>query len=107
MRLITGFSIYKSCIQTDDLVHAIQEAYKHYAVQLMFSGHDSSLDGWIQQNLTGAVQRSILVNGDGVPPLLVLICLLMWALGCAGLGIVYGVKERVDATFNLCRHHSS
>ncbi|PVH83745.1 hypothetical protein DL98DRAFT_652209 [Cadophora sp. DSE1049] len=102
---MAGAFFYHSYMQTEDLVHAIQQAYKHYAVQLMYNGQEGPMDGWSHQNLTGAVERFVLVDGEGVPPLLVLICFVTWACGCVGLGLVYGMIRREDATFNASKYH--
>lgn len=101
----TGFTSYDEPLQREDLIRAVAGAYKHYAVQVLFSGKDSPLDSWSHQNLTGAVERFVLVNGEGVPPLLVLICFLIWACGCVGLGLVYGTRRRADAVFDACKYH--
>jgi hypothetical protein len=66
----------------------------------MFNGQESIADQWTNPNITGAVPWPILVSGGGVPPLLVLICLLVWALGCLGLGLAYGARKRWADTFN-------
>jgi hypothetical protein len=57
-------------------------------------------DTWIQQNLTTAVPWPIIVGGGGVPPLLVLVCLSVWAVGCLVLGVVYGTRKRWGETFD-------
>ena len=62
------------------------------------------LDAWSHQNLTGAVERFVLVDGEDVPPLLVLICFVIWACGCVGLGLVYGTRRRDEAVFNACKY---
>jgi hypothetical protein len=90
---------------TGDLERAVQEAYKHYALQLMFNGQESIADQWTNPNITGAVPRPILLSGGGVPTSLVLICLLVWALGCLGLGLAYGARKRWADKFNGYSFH--
>jgi hypothetical protein len=83
---------YLSFMQTDDLQRAVEGAYKQYALQLMFSGQEFNM--WMNNGLTAAVPWPILVGGGGVPPLLVLVCLSAWAVGCLVLGVVYGTRKR-------------
>ncbi|KAF4611380.1 hypothetical protein G7Y89_g15634 [Cudoniella acicularis] len=91
---------YLSCMQTADLQRGLEEAYKHYALQIMFSGQESDEDVWTNPSVTAAKKWPILVGGGGVPPLLVLAFLAVWAGGCAGLGLVYGLRKRWASTFN-------
>ena len=85
---------YSSLIQTPDLQSAIIDAYQHYAIQLMFLGEDTLNDTWSNDNVTAAVPWTLLKAGGGVPPLLIVVTTLLWALGCAGLSIVYGFRKR-------------
>ncbi|KAH8772358.1 hypothetical protein BGZ57DRAFT_928757 [Hyaloscypha finlandica] len=72
---------YLSCMQTDDL--------------------ESDRDAWTNSNVAGTVSWPILVaGGGGVPPLLVLVCLLIWAVSCLVLGLVYGMQKRWAGTFD-------
>ncbi len=65
----------------------------------MFNGQENNV--WLNPNITSSVPWPILTaGGDGVPPLLVLICLIMWAFGCVVLGLVYGERKRWSATFD-------
>lgn len=94
-----GLLTYPSCMQTDDLIRAVEGAYKQYALQLMFS--DQEFETWVNDNLTAAVPLPIIIGGGGVPPLLVLVCLLAWAVSCTVLGVVYGTKKRSGETFDV------
>jgi len=51
-------------------------------------------------NVTTAVPWTILQAGGGVPPLLVVITMLIWAVSCAGLSLVYGFRKRWAETFD-------
>jgi hypothetical protein len=73
---------------------------KHYALALMFSEQESDRDIWISSTLTAAAAWPILVDGGGVPPLLGLVCLSVWAIGCLVLGLVYGTRKRWAAIFD-------
>jgi hypothetical protein len=51
-------------------------------------------------NVTSAIPWTLLQAGGGVPPLLIAIAMLIWAVGCAGLSLRYGFRERWAATFD-------
>ena len=58
--------------------------------------------GPILTDLVGSVPWTQLVAADnGVPPLLVLVMLLMWAVGCVVLGVLYSFRKRWDAYFSV------
>jgi hypothetical protein len=94
-----GFAYYSSLIQTSDLRDAFVTAYQHYAIQLMFYGTNGGA-AWENDNVTTAAPWTILQAGGGVPPLLVVITILIWAVGCAGLSLAYGFKKRWAETFD-------
>ncbi|KIW81818.1 hypothetical protein Z517_04844 [Fonsecaea pedrosoi CBS 271.37] len=97
---LTGFVTYTRLMQRADLQRALEEAYKHYALALMFYGQENTVDEWPNPTLNPTVKRPILVDGGGVPPLLVLVLFSIWASGCLVLGLAYGLRKRHSATFD-------
>ncbi|OAG43221.1 hypothetical protein AYO21_02507 [Fonsecaea monophora] len=96
----TGFVTYTRLMQRADLQRALEEAYKHYALALMFYGQENTVDEWPNPTLDPTVRRPVLVDGGGVPPLLVLVLFSIWASGCSVLGLAYGFRKRHSATFD-------
>lgn len=95
---ISGFTNYASVLQADDLKRSVLLAYKTYAVQAIYNGQDGGQNGkdglWHSPNVKAAVASVTLTKGGGVPPLLVVILMLLWASGCMILGVVYGLRKR-------------
>jgi len=47
------------------------------------------------ENVTSAVPWTILqAGGGGVLPLLIIITMVIWAVGCAVLSLIYGFRKR-------------
>lgn len=104
-----GFPHYQSLIQTPELQDAFVTAYQQYALQLMF--YDTAGAALENDNVTIAVPWTILqAGGGGVPPLLIVVTMTIWAVGCAGLSLVYGFRKRFAETFDdhylycFCKH---
>ncbi|RFU24651.1 hypothetical protein B7463_g11686, partial [Scytalidium lignicola] len=95
---IPGFTNYASVLQASDLQRSILLAYKSYALQAIYNGDDGLLHDneiWQSPNLTTANLLPILdKNAGGIPPLLVLILMCLWAAGCAILCALYGLRKR-------------
>jgi hypothetical protein len=51
-------------------------------------------------NVTAAIPWTLLQAGGGVPPLLIVITMVIWAVGCASLSLVYGFRERWAGSFD-------
>ncbi|PMD31021.1 hypothetical protein L207DRAFT_641186 [Hyaloscypha variabilis F] len=90
--------LYNSLIQTPQLRDAFIAAYQQYAIQLMF--YDTAGLPLENSNVTAAIPWTLLQAGGGVPPLLVVITMLIWAVGCAGLCLVYGFRVRWAESFD-------
>ncbi len=86
--------------QSEDLQRAIVAAYRQYAAQLMYFDVSHPDSAWKSRNLTAAVSWTWMRKGSGVPPLLVLIMMWIWALACAGLSVLYGFGRRWEETVN-------
>jgi hypothetical protein len=85
-----------------DLQHAMVKAYQQAAVKLMYSTQDNIYRAWTQPNLTAAVPWTILVpSSPGVPPLLILVCLVLWGPGRMLLVLIYGFRKRWEASFRV------
>jgi hypothetical protein len=93
-----NFPYYNSLIQTSELRDAFITAYQQYAVQLIF--YSTTGEALENDNVTTAVPWTILQAGGGVPPLLIVITILIWAVGCTGLSLVYGFRKRWAETFD-------
>jgi hypothetical protein len=81
-----NFLYYNSLIQTLQLQDAFIAAYQQYAPQLMF--YDTAGKPLENDNVTAAIPWTILQAGGGVPPILVVITMVIWAVGCAGLSLL-------------------
>jgi hypothetical protein len=93
-----NFLYYNSLIQTPQLQDAFIAAYQQYALQLMF--YDTAGKPLENDNVTAAIPWTILQAGGGVPPVLVVITMVIWAVGCAGLSLLYGFRKRWAETFD-------
>jgi len=96
---IATFTNYASVLQAEDLKRSVLLAYKHYAVHAVYNGQDGGQSGkdglWHSPDVTAAVSSVTLAKGaGGVPPLLVVVLMLLWALGCVVLGVMYGLRKR-------------
>ncbi|TGJ80752.1 hypothetical protein E0Z10_g8015 [Xylaria hypoxylon] len=101
--LVPGTVWYSRPFTPEDLQYALEEAYKHTALALMYSQQDSPVTAWTQPNLTAAEPwlELVSIDDDGVPALLVLVLLVLWALGCVVLGVIYSFRERWDSYFSV------
>jgi hypothetical protein len=95
-----GVTEYTSLIQTPDLADALVAAYQQYAIQLMFLGESEPNGAWLNDQVTSAVPWTLLTAGGGVPPLFVVVTMLIWAVGCAGLSLMYGFRPRWSDSFD-------
>ena len=93
------FAYYSSLIQTSELRDAFITAYQQYAIQLMFYRTNGGA-AWENHNVTTSTPWTILQAGGGVPPIFIIITMLIWALGCAGLSLAYGFKKRWAETLD-------
>ncbi|KAH8748318.1 hypothetical protein BGZ57DRAFT_916017 [Hyaloscypha finlandica] len=92
---------YSKFATAEDLERAILEAYKQYAVQIMFGGQENVENQWNCPDLFTALSWAFLARADpGVPPIMISVVLSIWAVGCVGLGAAYGSRKRYAATFN-------
>jgi hypothetical protein len=98
-----GLIYYDSLMQASDLQTVVLEAYKHYAVQLMFYGAQET---WSDGYTNAGVPWTLLQAGGGVPPVLIVVGLLIWALGCAFLSAFYGFRKRWADTVSDYYLHS-
>lgn len=89
-------TVYTRHLWPSDLQHAMEEAHKVVAAPLMFNGFTSPAKSWTEPNLIACVPWTQLVPGR-IPPLLVVVMLVMWTMGCVVLGIIYGFRKRWDA----------
>jgi hypothetical protein len=94
-----SLAYYSSLIQTSELRDAFITAYQQYAIQLMFYRTNGGA-AWENHNVTTSTPWTILQAGGGVPPIFVIITMLTWALGCAGLSLAYGFKKRWAETLD-------
>jgi len=87
--------------RAENLQLALESAYRHAAIGLMYSEREVAYMGWKSQNLTSAVPWTTLGSpGEGgAPALLVVVLLSLWALGCMVLGLLYSFRKRWDAFF--------
>jgi hypothetical protein len=95
-----GDTIYPRLMEASDLTTAILFAYQHYAVQLMYNSQDAIVNTWPNTQLIPAVPWTLLTSGGGVPPLVVLVLMVIWAVGCSILGILFGFRKRWGGTFD-------
>jgi len=92
---------YFNLVQTSDLQQAVTLAYRQYATQLMFQGASGLSQKWVSNEAIAAVPWSFIRPADpGVPPVFILVTMVLWAVGCAGLSIVYGFQKRWSQTFD-------
>ncbi|RYP89131.1 hypothetical protein DL769_000179 [Monosporascus sp. CRB-8-3] len=100
--LSAGSVRYERYLKPEELQRGLEEAHKHVAEKLMYNQHDNPIQMWLQPNLTAAVPWERLVPADdGVPALLVLVLLGIWALGCMVLGVMYSFRKRWHAYFSM------
>ncbi|KAL6245668.1 hypothetical protein RBB50_007667 [Rhinocladiella similis] len=98
----SGYIQYDRPITPSELQHAMEEAHKLVAVSLMYDQHLAPAKAWAHPDLVATEPWTQLVAADNsVPPLLVLVMLVMWAVGCMVLGFMYGFKKRWDAYFSV------
>lgn len=95
-----GLSSYTALMQSTDLKTAILNAYKQYAYSLMYYKADAPGDLWTVNNLTAAVPSNLIQSDGGVPPLVVVILMVIWAVACTALSITYGFRRRYSDTFD-------
>lgn len=95
-----GLSSYAALMQSTDLKTAILNAYKQYANSLMYYKADAPGDLWLTNNLTAAVPSSLIQSDGGVPPLVVVVLMMIWAVACTALSITYGFRRRYSDTFD-------
>ena len=93
-----NFPHYVSVIQTPQLRDTFIAAYQQYATQLMF--FQTAGFPLESNNVTAAIPWTLLQAGGGVPPLLIVITMVIWAVGCASLSLVYGFRERWAGSFD-------
>jgi hypothetical protein len=90
--------LYTRYMEPRDLQRALERAYQHVAVQLMYGEYENHQQVWSHANLTAAVPSKRLVPaGDSVPAILVLAALVLWAVGCVALTAVFSFRRRWDA----------
>jgi hypothetical protein len=90
--------LYTRYMEPRDLQRAVERAYQHVAVQLMYGEYENHQQVWSHANLTAAVPSKTLVPaGNSVPAILVLAALVLWALSCAVLTAVFSFRRRCDA----------
>ncbi|KAK4039272.1 hypothetical protein C8A01DRAFT_47229 [Parachaetomium inaequale] len=82
-------SFYSQFATPENLQRALESAYKHVAVAMLYSQREMPYQAWTSLNLTAAVSRALLV----------LVVLSLWALGCMALGLAYSFRKRWDAYF--------
>ncbi|GAM37848.1 hypothetical protein TCE0_033f08113 [Talaromyces pinophilus] len=95
-----GLSSYMALMQSTDLKTAILNAYKQYAYSLMYYKADAPGDLWPTNNLTAAIPSSLIQSDGGVPPLVVVVLMMIWAVSCTALSITYGFRRRYSDTFD-------
>lgn len=86
--------------QLEHPLRGIIAAFRQYAAQLMYFDVSHPDSAWKSRSLTAAVSWTWMRKGSGVPPLLVLIMMWIWALACAGLSVLYGFRRRWEETVN-------
>jgi hypothetical protein len=91
---------YSQFASPEHLQRALESAYKHAAVTMLYTGREMPYQAWTSLNLTAAVPWTTLgAPREAVPVLLVLVLLSLWALGCMVLGLAYSFRKRWDAFF--------
>jgi hypothetical protein len=97
---LSGYT-YQRFLWNIDLGDAIMAAYDHAAVQLMYN--EQSVDWpWSHLSLAASIPWTIVVpSSPGVPPLLVLVLLVAWALGCMVLGLRFAFTKRSESSFGV------
>ncbi|OIW33615.1 hypothetical protein CONLIGDRAFT_696198 [Coniochaeta ligniaria NRRL 30616] len=91
---------YTPFASAENLQLGLERAFQYAAASLMFSQFENRF--WTNPNLTaGILWTSLVLPEDSVPPLLVLVALVLWALGCVVLGLAYSFRKRWDAFFSV------
>jgi hypothetical protein len=91
---------YTPFASAENLQLGLERAFQHAAATLMFSQFENRF--WTNPNLTAGIPWTKLVlPEDSVPPLLVLVALVLWALSCVVLGLAYSFRKRWDAFFSV------
>lgn len=85
-------------LTTETLRQAVEAAFHHTAISLMYGQLENKF--WRHANLTAAVPWTTIVPANGVPPLLIMVALGIWALGCVVLGLMFSFRKRWDAFFS-------
>jgi hypothetical protein len=89
---------YLRFAESEDLQRALQAAYKHVAVGLLYNQRVlryQAWSAWRSDSITGAVPWTTpRAPGEAVPALLVLVALSIRALGCLVLGALYSFRRR-------------
>ncbi|KAF1961636.1 hypothetical protein CC80DRAFT_531497 [Byssothecium circinans] len=94
------FTSYTRPLRPSELQHAMEKAHKLVAASLMFHRFSTPAKAWTDPNLIACGPWTMLVPGK-VPPLLVVVLLVLWAVGCVVLGALYGFRKRWDAFFSV------
>ncbi|KAF3929992.1 hypothetical protein AA313_de0209099 [Arthrobotrys entomopaga] len=88
-----------SVLQAEDLREALLRAHKTWAVQIMYDGLTEPTYQWRLGNVTLGYQAMILTRGV-VPPEVVLVMLMIWALSMAVLAAAYQFRRRWTETLD-------
>ncbi|KAK4450872.1 hypothetical protein QBC34DRAFT_484144 [Podospora aff. communis PSN243] len=87
------YAMEKAPLNSSEIRHALEEAYKCTAVALMYNRGEAA------EKLTELVPVE-----DGafrVPPVLVISLLISWSVGCMVLALTYSFNERLDSYFSV------
>ncbi|OTA60256.1 hypothetical protein K449DRAFT_406365 [Hypoxylon sp. EC38] len=90
---VSNSYLYRNYIQPQMVQKSAMLAFATDALQLMYDGVYGLEGGWKNNNLTSSKQGKVLVTGK-IPQYVPAALLIVWAVGCMILAIVYGFRRR-------------
>ncbi|KAK2802464.1 hypothetical protein FQN51_004527 [Onygenales sp. PD_10] len=94
-----GDAYYSNFLQAPQLLEAVMLAHAVDALQLMYDGVTTFRAAWSHPSTTSSRPSKILDTGV-LPPIIPAIPLIIWALGSAILGAMYGFRRRWAETLD-------
>ncbi|OTA97709.1 hypothetical protein M434DRAFT_7655 [Hypoxylon sp. CO27-5] len=85
--------LYRNYIRPQMVQKSVMLAFATDALQLMYDGVYGLEGAWTNNNLTSSKQGKVLVTGK-IPQYVPAALLIVWAVGCVLLAIVYGFRRR-------------
>ncbi|KAK2810506.1 hypothetical protein FQN50_002995 [Emmonsiellopsis sp. PD_5] len=96
---VGGDTYYFNFLQARQLLEAVTLAHAVDALQLMYDGVTTFGAAWAHPNTTSSRLSKIIDTGV-LPPIIPAIPLIIWALGSAILGAMYGFRRRWAETLD-------